>query len=216
MWFCTLFTGLIFFIGLTPISNIMASGLIVDPMLKKSDVIAVLGGGVYMNGVLSSATGERLIHALMLYKKGYGEKLFFTGATIKELDKKIISSAGGSDSKDNVYALEGQSMFTIVYSIGIPASSIAYDDKATHTYANMTELKSYMATNKLKSCMIVTSPTHMYRSLLSAKKAGLDCSPAPVADYTDEISGIMGRLNLFHAVLWEYAGLVFYKLYGYI
>ncbi len=216
LYFCVVFTGFIFLIAFTPIANLMAGGLIVSPLVKKSDVIAVLGGGVYKNGVLTSATSERVLRGFLLYKKGYSDKLFFTGATIKELDKKVISSAGGTTDNKDIYALEGQTMFDTVYAMGIPPESIAYDDRATHTYANMVELKKYMEINKFSTCMIVTSPTHMYRSILAARKAGLSCSAAPVEDYTGEITSSVGRISLFYTVLWEYAGLVFYKLYGYI
>lgn len=226
IYFCVLFTGFIFLISFTPIVNWMAKGLVVTPLVKKSDVIAVLGGGVYKNGVLTSATSERFIHGIILFKKGYGEKLFFTGATIKELDKKIMSAADLSDDSDVNSAEstmsgasrynEGQTMFATVYNMGIPPESIAYDDRATHTYANMVELKKYMDFNKLSTCMIVTSPTHMYRAMGASEKAGLDCTPAPVDDYTGEITSSTGRLSLFYTILWEYAGLVFYKLYGYI
>ena len=219
---CIGFVCFCFLIGFTPIVNWMASALVVMPVVKKSDVIAVLGGGVYRNGVLTSSTSERLIHSVLLFKRGFGDKIFFTGATIKDLDQKIISAKdGGSQSDDPSNATvrrynEGQNMFSTVYTMGIPAESIAYDNKATHTYANMTELKSYMDIQELSTCMIVTSPTHMYRAMLSSKKAGLNCTPAPVGDYTGEITSFLGRINLFHQVMWEYAGLVFYKIYGYI
>lgn len=204
-------------IAITPLSNFLASQLIVEPLLKKSHVIAVLGGGVYKNGVLGSATSLRVIRGVVLYKQGYSDKVFFTGATVKELDKKIVSATKGDTSSSLLpTSNEGLSMFSTVSAMGLPPEAIAYDDKATHTYANMIELKKYMDINSLSTCMIVTSPTHMYRASLSAKKAGLNCSPAPVEDYTGEIGSFIGRINLFYTVMWEYAGLVFYKLYGYI
>ena len=48
----------------TPLANYMARPLIVDMELRSVDLVAVLGGGAYRNGILSGASNERLITRL--------------------------------------------------------------------------------------------------------------------------------------------------------
>ena len=213
---CIAFTLIILVIVLTPISFYLAKPLLMDPDLQKTDLIAVLGGGAYRNGILSSASNERLIRGLLLYKEGYAPKILFSGGTISSRSKKIVHTLVKTADSSGINGVEAESMGRIVRNLGIPEKDIAIDAESTQTYGNLKAVKDYMDANGLRSCLITTSPTHMHRSYLVAKKLGMDCHPAPVQDYTQYINGFVGRLDLAAAVMWEYAGLLLYILYGYI
>lgn len=56
----------------------------------------------------------------------------------------------------------------------------------------------------------------MKRAMGVADRLNLWCAPAPVADYTPYRTAAIERVHLMKDVLWEYLGLVLYRIYGYI
>ncbi|MDP2689579.1 MAG: hypothetical protein Q8P48_05665 [Deltaproteobacteria bacterium] len=68
--FCYAFTATAVFFIYTPTANWMARPLVVEPELRKADLVVVLGGGAYRDGTLSKDSNERLIRGLLLYRAG--------------------------------------------------------------------------------------------------------------------------------------------------
>lgn len=215
-WVAFLFTAGALIVIYTPVANLMARPLIVKERLIKSDVIVVLGGGAYENGVLGAASNERLIRGLLLYKDGLAPRIIFSGGTINGASAKVIHTLTASSGHNGMDAVEASIMADTAARLGIPQDVIDVDISSTNTYENLKAGATYMKTNNLKTCLLVTSSTHMLRSMLVSKKLGMDCAPAPVADYTRLRRSSIDRLSLFHAVTWEYAGLALYRVYGYI
>ena len=184
--------------------------------LVKSDVIIVLGGGAYENGVLGAPSNERLLRGLLLYKSGYAPIVIFTGGAITSASTKILHTLSASDDRSAIDAPEAAVMYDTAVALGIPESVMTVDGRSTNTRENLKDVKELMQKNGHKTCLIVTSSTHITRAMLIAKKLGMDCAPAPVKDTTPLRRSAMDRLTLFHSVLWEYAGLALYKVYGYI
>jgi len=214
--FALIFTAATLSIIYTPAANLMARPLIVPERLVKSDVIIVLGGGAYENGSLGAPSNERLIRALLLYKKGYAPVVIFSGGAITSTSAKILHTLSASDDRSAIDAAEAAVMRDTAAALGIPRSAMAVDATSTNTHENLKDVKAYMAKDGMKTCLLVTSSTHMLRSMLISEKLGMDCAPAPVADYTQLRRSSIDRLSLFHAVAWEYAGLALYRVYGYI
>jgi uncharacterized SAM-binding protein YcdF (DUF218 family) len=210
------FTAAFLIIMFTPLSNYMAKPLTMGPELKKTDLIAVLGGGAFPNGVLGGASNERLIHGMLLYREGYAPEIIFSGGTIRRTSKKVLHTVFKSGDASKMDVIEADIMREVSTKLGIPEEDTSADPSSTNTHGNLERIGEYMETRGLETCLIVTSPTHMYRSLRVSEKLGLDCYPAPVIDYTEFIDSALGRLGLFRAVMWEYAGLLLYSLYGYI
>lgn len=216
-WFCVAFTVAILALMYTPVANYMARPLIIrHPEPQNADIIVVLGGGVYKNGVLGGATNERFIKGLLLYKSGNAGRIIFTGATIVEPSKKLIHTIMRSQDLSGITLSEANVMQEIALQLGLPEKKVTSDDRSTNTYENLKNVKEYMEKSGLKTCILVTSPTHMKRALLVSDKLSLSCSAAPVDDYTYLRAGTIDRLSLFRETLWEYAALVLYKIYGYI
>lgn len=215
-WLAVLFTAVVLAVMFTPVANFMARPLIIKPVLKRADIIAVLGGGAYKNGALGKTSTERLVAGLMLYKQGFSGKIIYSGSAITSDSKKIFRAITKSDESARGVAVEAGLMKNISDGLGIGISDTVVDNSSTNTYQNLSHVKDHMEKAGFKTCLIVTSSTHILRAMLIAKKLGMECYPAPVDDYTEFRLAAADRLGLFYEALWEYAGLVFYKVYGYI
>ncbi|MBI5599243.1 MAG: YdcF family protein [Deltaproteobacteria bacterium] len=210
------FTASVLFLMSTPFANFAARGLVVEPEVKKADIIVILGGGAYKNGVLSGASNERLIHGLLLYRQGLAPEIFLSGGSISAVSKKLFHTLSKSEDAAAIDAPEASVMRDISIGLAVPPEHIRVDERSTNTYTNLRAAGSFMRERGFKKCLLVTSPTHMSRAIAVAEKLGVDCSPAPVEDYTRFRTGAFDRLSLAGEVFWEYAALALYKAYGYI
>lgn len=214
--FAVLFTAIFFLAAYTPLANVAARPLILPEQLVKSDVIIVLGGGAYENGVLGAPSNERLLRGLLLYKNSLAPAIIFSGGAITSASTKFIHTITASDDRSAINAPEAAVMYDTAVALGIPKNDMSVDGRSTNTRENLKDVKELMIKNAQKTCLIVTSSTHIMRAMLIAEKLGMDCAPAPVIDTTALRRSAMDRITLFHSVLWEYAGLVLYRVYGYI
>ena len=213
---CAVFTLIVFVFMFTPLANVLAMPFVMKPDVKKSDLIIVMGGGAYPNGVVGKASGERFLTGLLLYKEGLAPRLFFAGGSISDVSKKIVKTISKSDDSGAIDVVESALMLDIAKNLGISGDAMHADVSSTNTRANLLAAKAYMEKNNLKTCLIVTSPTHMYRSWRVSEKIGLYCGSAPVKDYTRYVNSAIDRLELSWKVFWEYAALALYRAYGYI
>ena len=117
--------------------------LIVDEDPLKSDVIVALSGDNL----------PRTNHSVMLFKKGYSDKLLFTGDTV---------------SNDKL-SMEKQAII-----LGLSQNDIVDEDKAGSTYENAIFSKESLIKYGYKSAIIVTSDYHMRRSRLVFNKVFKD------------------------------------------
>lgn len=213
--FCYAFTATAILFIYTPLANWMARPLTMEPRLEKADLIVVLGGGAYRDGTLTAASNERLIHGLLLYRQGRAPRVIFSGGTITDPGAKFVHTVTGSTSAV-MDAVESLRMEEIANGLGIPESDTVADVYSTNTYENMVDVKEYMVKNGLSSCLLVSSPVHMLRAMSVAKKLGVSCAPAPVDDYTPHRKTGIDRLSLARETAHEYAGLVYYRILGYL
>lgn len=209
-----LFSGSLLVLMYTPIANMLASMLVVQGSNEKADLIVVLGGGAYPNNTLNGASMERFLNGIILYKQGLAPKVLFSGATILNSARKLKNTLENGDEPADV--TESIIMREISLKLGIPADDFAIDAGSRNTKENLENAKEHMRAKGYKTCLIVTSSTHMKRALLVSKKLGMECYPAPVADNTVYRTGPADRLSLLRESLWEFLGLTIYKYYGYI
>ena len=204
-------------VAFTPLSNLLARGLVVEAAtLEKVDVIFVLGGGAYPVGVLGKSSNERFIRGMLLYKDGYGKELVFVGGSITSVASKLTHTLTRSEDSSAIDVTESAIMYDSAIRLGLPEVSLHLDRDSTHTYSNVVYAGEFIKEKGLKNCLLVTSPTHMYRVMRVSAKLGLPCSASPVVDYTSFRRSAVDRVALLREVLWEYAGLAIYKVYGYI
>lgn len=214
--FSLFFTLSVLIIIFTPLANLMARPLVIEPSLVRADMIVVLGGGLYENGVLGPDSTERLIRGLTLLRDGYSDRILFAGGSILKPVRKIIHTLSEGALDTEVDAAESAVMREIALKLGFTEAEIHVDEESTNTYENIRFVKEFMEKEGLKNCLLVTSPTHMRRAYGVARKLGIEAYPAPVGDYTPYQTSGLSRLGLFKAALHEYGGLAVYRLYGYI
>ncbi len=213
----SLLTNLVLIVvAFTPLTNRLAEAFYVKPHLMNADLIVVLGGGGYENGVLSRASMERLIHGLILYKSGYGSRIAFVGGTIRGRPEKIARTLTGSEGPEAIDVVESEIMASIADALGVSASVFYVEKESTNTYTNLEAVKDYMEDNKLSNCLIVTSPTHILRAVRVSNRLGLECYPAPVDNYIPYRNSPEDRISLMSEVLWEFVALKVYQIYGYV
>lgn len=210
-------TTIILAIAYTPLANLMAEPLVVAPYEGNTDLIAVLGSGVYPNGALTKNATERVARGVVVYNKIKSVRIFFSGGANIPMSEKLTHTVFSTKAKEpETIMTEAYAMKLLAQDLGVKEGNIGIDNDSHSTYENILGIKKYMETSGLKKCVIVTSTTHAYRSIRTARKAGLDCESAPVIDYTMYRVGPFDRLSLFYETAWEYAGLVIYRIKGYI
>ena len=186
-------------ISFTPLTGYMMKPLTVKEDLRQADVIVVLAGGVDKGRYLTLASSHRMVR---------GAQLYFAGKA-----KKILLS-GGDPQKVGV--AEALVMAQEIKKLNIPAEDIVVEKRSTHTHEQSVEIKKIAGPLRWKSLILVTSASHMKRSLLAFENAGFKVYPVSADPYEKYVDGPLDRLRLFQRLAHEYIGIVYYKIRGWI
>ena len=116
----------------------------VGVVCQKADAIVAISGG---------DTDARTNQAISLYKKGWADKLIFSGAA----EDKTGPSNAAVMQKNAIAA-------------GVPASSILIDERSETTKQNAENSKKIFDENNMKSVILVTSGYHQRRASLEFNK----------------------------------------------
>lgn len=213
-WFSFAFTAVFLVVMLTPCANWLAAPLLeAESAREKADLIAVLGGGAYANGVLGSASNERLIKGVLLYREGRARKIIFTGGSVLGIKAKLGHTVLGNSAGEGRFTEAGL-MRDIAVGMGVPSTDSLVEDKSLSTFENLRNLKACMDKEGLKTALLVSSPLHMKRTALVAKKLGMDFTLAPAFDATMNKTTPIARVHLMRDVLWEYSAFGLYWMRG--
>jgi uncharacterized SAM-binding protein YcdF (DUF218 family) len=191
--------ALYFILFYTPFIWWVAEPLRMEGHLKKADAIIVFAGGVGESGKAGQGYEERVKYAVELYKGGLADHIVF--------------SSGYS------YAFkETNVMKALAVSLEVPPDRIILEDRAGSTYENVLYSSEIMDKNGWRSAVVVSSPYNMRRAVSVWKKARpqYEIIAAPIKDSI--FFGDKKKVKVEHiqAILHEYAGLLFYKLKGYL
>ena len=132
-----------------------------------ADCIIVLGAGT--NGKIPNAVfRERLHHAVTLYEGGYADIILLTGGY-----------SPGNEHSDAWIA--GQYLLEL----GIPEDAILLEERSTITQENLQFAKEIMESEGFSTCILVSDPLHMKRSMMMAKDYEIEAysSPTPTTRY---------------------------------
>jgi uncharacterized SAM-binding protein YcdF (DUF218 family) len=151
----------------------------------KSDCIIILGAAV-RGTTPSPVFDERIRHGIDLYRAGFAPKLLFTGGVGDGLTHSE-SSVGRSVATQQV----------------VPGGDILIEERSRTTQQNLSEARSVMEKNGLKSAIIVSDPLHMKRAMMMADGLGIHAvsSPTPTTRYRSlqtKISFLCRELYFFH------------------
>ncbi|MEM7758396.1 MAG: YdcF family protein [Cyanobacteria bacterium P01_A01_bin.40] len=190
--------------------------------MPQADAIVILGGATRNQEpprVLPdlSERGDRLLYGAKLYKDGAAPKIILTGGRFQWY--------GGDTSEAN-------SMATVLELIGVPSDAMILESQSLNTYENALFTKKILERENIKRILLVTSASHMPRSIAIFRKQGIDAIPAP-ADYIMSDRDLIehqfsreslilsllpdsGNLDNTSQALKEYLGILIYRLRGWL
>jgi uncharacterized SAM-binding protein YcdF (DUF218 family) len=188
--------------------------------IPQAQAIVVLGGATASQlpprqwvEVLDS--GDRLLYAAKLYREGKAPTVILSGGRI---DWKGPGTAESTDMK------------TLIETMGVPATAMKEDPSSLNTRENAVNVKKILEQEKIDKFLLVTSATHMPRSMLIFQKLGMKPIAAPtdfsVSDREMAAATPQARLldllpeaeqlHRSSLAMKEYIGMVIYRLKGWI
>lgn len=178
-----------------------------------AQAIVVLGGGTLSHvadGMALDDVGPsafRLIEAVRVYKL---------------LGDPLVVVSGGNTQQLEPPRPEANAYREAAISLGVPASRILVEDRGMTTREEAVYLKPMLASRGLTRCVIVTSPTHMARSLAVFRAVGLDPVPSAARLWGDgemspwSILPTRQSLAISDTALYDYMATVYYWLRGWL
>lgn len=171
---------------------------VVEPP-KLVDAIVVFAGGVGESGMAAGGYQERVKQAVDLYHEGKARWLIF--------------------SSGYVFAFrEAEVMRELAVSHGVPTSAIILETKAANTYENVAFVKKILDQEQWRSVLLVSSPYHTRRALLTWQKVapGVQVISVPVPQSQFYAHALGASLEQVRGILHEYAAIVYYWWKGWI
>lgn len=169
----------------------------VSSLQKHYSAAIVLGGGMVTTDSRYNSTTfrhntDRIMQAIWLYENGL-------------VDKIVISGGSGSLQYRNM--LEGSILYHYLCDIGIPSSAMLIDSLSDNTHQNAVNTAKLLADSLPGgNYLLITSASHMRRSLGCFRHEGVEVDPFPV-DFTagerswDVMNLIVPKAEAF--VIWE-------------
>ncbi|MBL7197030.1 MAG: YdcF family protein [Candidatus Omnitrophica bacterium] len=192
----------------TPIIWFMANPLRISQVPKKADCIVVFAGGVGESGQAGQGYEERVQHAVELYKEGYAKYMIFSSGYMYAFKEPLV-------------------MKVLAISLGVPEEAIILEDKAKNTYENIKFTKKILVDKGWDEILLVSSPYHMRRISLVAKKltrgTKIIYTPIPESRFYKHGIGPNGErvwkqvnLQQIRGLIHEYLAIMHYFIKGYI
>lgn len=190
--------------------------------IPSADAIVVLGGGVRPSvpprpWVEVAEAGDRILYGAHLLQQGKAPLLILSGGRI---DWK---EGGPPESSD---------MATLAMAMGVPKTAILEDPTSLNTYQNAVNVKAILDQRQLKRILLVTSASHMPRSIAIFRRQGIEAIPVPtdflISDQsitelqTTSQAKLLAILpdaaHLYNVsrAMKEYLGLLVYRLRGWL
>jgi len=182
----------------TPFVWLLAKPLWVAELPRQVDAITVFAGGVGESGKAGGGYLERVKQAVDLYHEGMASRLIF--------------------SSGYTFAFqEADLMRELAVSHGVPASAIILETKAANTYENVVFVREILDRHDWRSVLLVSSPYHMRRAILTWKKMAPEITvvPNPVPQsrfYSPHGLGV--SLEQMRGIFHEYVAIIVYWWQG--
>jgi uncharacterized SAM-binding protein YcdF (DUF218 family) len=187
-------------IALTPLTHWMAQGLVRRDAIADADAVFVLASGLQEDGELSTVAMSRLWKGLELLGEGRATRLVLSelpdGPRYRDAACEIMDAMG----------LEQE-----IVTVG-PVRTTR--EEAVEVGAVVRELG-------LESVLVVTSPSHTRRAAAAFEAAGVPVISVPSVETQFDIENLEtgygdDRVRSFKSFLHEYAGLLYYRLRGWL
>jgi uncharacterized SAM-binding protein YcdF (DUF218 family) len=190
----------------------------------RADAIVVLGGGTRMRAYPRAIAevneaGDRLLYAARLYREGVAPYLLLSGG------RAAISGTAPVP--------EAETMAELLVEIGVPREALWLESSSRNTHENAVEALSILKQRGVERIVLVTSASHMPRSMAVFAQTGLEVIPAAAdfqavqedwAYYTRpslliQLGNLLPRasdLERTTRALKEYIGILTYSLQGWL
>jgi uncharacterized SAM-binding protein YcdF (DUF218 family) len=177
------------------------------------DAIVVLGGMTHLrrsslDHIELNPSADRFLEAVLLAKQHPEAVLVFSGGTGYLFDQS---------------RREAPMLKAAAVRLGVPEKRIITELNSRNTYENAAETKKALEQRGISSFVLITSAFHMKRSLACFHKLGLDPIPHAVdfRNYLGEYDALswvpeVGHLERSTVAIKEYAGIVVYRIKGYL
>jgi uncharacterized SAM-binding protein YcdF (DUF218 family) len=183
----------------TPLLWWVASPLKLSAPPSPSDAIVVFAGGVGESGKAAGGFQERVTQAISLYRTSMAPTLVFSSGFVFTLR-------------------EAEVMKAVAVANGIPPEAIILEEQAANTYQNVEFTRRILNQRHLKRILLVSSPYHMRRAMLTWRKVAPEIAvvPTPALEsqfYSHEWGASLEQIR---GIAHEYAALVAYWWRGWI
>ncbi len=138
----------------------------------------------------------------------------------KLIDQAWVISSGGRVDPDDPDEPTGQTMRDALVRLGVPETRIVVETKSRNTHDEAVIVAPLLKSLGIRQTVLVTSETHMRRSLGTFKAAGIDAVPAIARPPVNNLSivdwALPSGLGLYEGaqVAHEALGLVYYAARG--
>lgn len=207
---------LLAFVSFSPISSILLLPLenrFPQPVLREAPTGLVVLGGMTdeaitkaRDAVMLTDAAERLTEAVALSLRYPSMRLVFTGGT-------------GRPGGDAVTEADSARRFWL--EMGVPAARMTFEDRSRNTWENGVFTKALVDPKPGEQWLLVTSASHMPRSVGIFRKVGFPIVPYPVDYHTagngGDFKGLRNAADAFNLLAiasHEWIGLVGYYLSG--
>jgi uncharacterized SAM-binding protein YcdF (DUF218 family) len=190
----------------------------------RADAIVVLGGGsrtrAYPRAIAEvNEAGDRLLYAARLYREGVAPYLLLSGGRALIVGAALVP--------------EAETMAEVLVEIGVPREALWLESSSRNTHENAVEALSILERQGVERIVLVTSASHMPRSMALFAQTGLEVIPAAAdfqvvqedwAYYTRpnpliQLSNLLPRasdLERTTRALKEYVGMLVYGFQGWL
>lgn len=162
--------------------------IVAPDVLPQADVIVVLGGGTESfdaprSGVEVNGAGDRVIHAVRLYRQGSAPYILLSGGNIDWLSARTTTPAF--------------EMKELMVFMGVPEAALILQDQSQNTAEDVLFSSRILKERGFERVILVTSAQHMPRSVALFRSQGIEVIPSPT-DYsiTDAEWRSLWRVNL--------------------
>jgi uncharacterized SAM-binding protein YcdF (DUF218 family) len=137
---------------------------------RGADAVVVLGGGVHTASVggevAGTLTGTSLLRALE------GARVF------KLIGARVLIVSGGIPRPDRQFRPESEMLRDVMIKVGVAPSAIVEESQSRTTREQALQIGPVLRAAHVQRFVLVTTPSHMRRSLALFQTAGLDPVPS--------------------------------------
>ena len=183
----------------TPLIWWLAEPLRMSQTPVQADAVVVFAGGVGESGQAGGGYQERVKQALDLHHAGLAPSLLF--------------------SSGFVFAFrEAEVMRELAIANGVSPSALILETKAVNTYENVIFSRDMARARGWRRVLLVSSPYHMRRAVLTWRKAAPDIIviPAPSSRSQFYAHDIGATVDQIRGVVHEFAALAYYRWRGWL